>query len=173
MENTFLCLLPYKEDSMKLYERLSEVFFLNAFPVVKLPLHVTLFYFPASTNVINQKIIRWLDRPNRKYNGALIANTEKIASFAKNGRDFVYYLLLKSKKIFDFNHELHQVCKNNADQSPFIPHLSLFYPQRNLNKKEIKNVQKLFQDIKSISFDRIAFARENAGGISYISVCKI
>lgn len=171
MKNTFLCLLPCKEDSVKLYECLSEIFFLDALSFVKLPLHVTLYFFPTLTRKSNKEVIRWLNASCRKPNGPVVADIEEIECFAKGRQDFVYYLPLKSKKIINLHHELRQIFKHiHTDQFLFIPHLSLFYPQQNLNGKEAKNIQKLFEGIKSISFDKIAFARENDGRVNYIAV---
>ncbi len=168
MENTFLCLLPCKEDSVKLYECLSEIFFLDVFPCFKLPLHVTLYYFPTPTNESNKEVIKWLEIYERKHDGLIIVDIEDVASFKKNEQDFVYYLPLKSKKIFDFNSELRQMFGHiYVDPLPFVPHLSLFYPQRNLNEKERGKVQELFQGINSISFDKLAFASESSNGIHY------
>lgn len=171
MENTFLCLLPCEEDSVKLYECLSEIFILDALSFIKLPLHVTLYYFQTPMNESNEEVIQWLNTSFRKRNGPIVADVEEIACFAKDGQDFVYYLPLKSKKIVNLQHELRQIFEHiHADQFSFIPHLSLFYPQRNLSGKETRNIQKLFEGIKSISFDRITLARENDGGVNYISV---
>jgi 2'-5' RNA ligase len=174
MKNTFLCLLPCQKDSVKLYERFNEIFSIGAFPVIKLPLHVTLYYFNNPTDENNKEILRWVNKYGGKFNEIVVADTEKIKSFAKDGSDFVYYLPLKSKKIFDLNNELYRTFEHiKVDQFPFIPHLSLFYPQQDLNKKDIKTIQKSFQDIKKISFDRLAFARENNNGINYIAIQNI
>lgn len=171
MKNTFLCLLPCKEDSMKLYECFSEIFFLDVFPCFKLPLHVTLYYFPTLTNESNKEVIKWLQIYDRKHDGPIIAEIGEVASFKKDEQDFVYHLSLKSKRIFDFNSELRQMFGHiYVDPLPFVPHLSLFYPQRNLNEKEMKKMQGLFQGINSISFDKLAFASESRSGIHYISV---
>jgi 2'-5' RNA ligase len=141
------------------------------FPCFKLPLHVTLYYFSTPTNEDNKEVIRWLQIYDRKHDWPIIADIEDVASFKKDEQDFVYYLPLKSKKIFDFNSELRQIFGHiYVDPFRFVPHLSLFYPQRNLNEKERGRIQELFQGINSISFDKFAFASESRSGIHYISV---
>jgi 2'-5' RNA ligase len=171
MENTFLCLLPTKEDSVRLGEKLNVVFSLQVFPQIKLPLHLTLFYFPTIPHNAKDQAINWLHVTAQENQGGINANTSDIACFRKDDQDFVYYLPIASKRIFLLHKELHGIFKNTyEDAFEFIPHLSLFYPQKNLNENEKKAARKIFEGFGNIAFDQLALASEKNGGIHYLDI---
>lgn len=171
MENTFICLLPRDDDAAALHETFDALFALHAFPYIKLPLHVTLYFFPALTEEKNPEALAWVKQTGATSKGPIVADIEKVSSFQKDGHDFVYYIPVFSKQITNLHDNLFARFKHiHTDSFDFVPHLSLFYPARNLRDEEKKDVQKLYTNFQNITFDRIAFAAEKGNGTHFIDV---
>lgn len=171
MENSFICLLPSREDAARLHQTFDTVFGLQVFPHIKLPLHVTLYFFPVLTLDKNTDVHDLVRDISRKCEGPIAANTEGIRSFQKDGGEFVYYLPVSSDQIISLHDSLYERFQHiHTDPFEFVPHLSLFYPDRNLNAQEKQSIQKLYEGIGSVTFDRIAFAAEKGNGTNYITV---
>ncbi|MBU0766758.1 2'-5' RNA ligase family protein [Patescibacteria group bacterium] len=171
MENTFICLLPCDDDAAALHEAFDALFELHAFPYIKLPLHVTLYFFPALTAEKNPEASAWVRQAGETSKGPIVADIEKVSSFQRDGHDFVYYIPVFSKQIINLHDDLFARFKRiHTDPFDFVPHLSLFYPARNLQDEEKKKAQKLYAKFQSITFDRIAFAAEKGKGTHFIDV---
>jgi len=171
VESTFICLLPCKKDAARLHRTFDELFSIHAFPYIKMPLHVTLYFFPVSTSKNNIDAIHWIQRAGRASKCSIISSTQGIQYFQKKGRDFVCYLPITSRAIFRFHDNLCGAFKGvHADSLDFIPHLSLFYPDRNLTEEERDSVQKIYKDMESITFDRLALASAKKNGTHFLYI---
>jgi 2'-5' RNA ligase len=171
VENTFICLLPCDNDAAALHETFDALFALHAFPYIKLPLHVTLYFFPALTAEKNSEAFAWVRQTGAASKGPIVADIEKVSYFQKDGHDFVYYIPVFSKQITNLHDDLFARFKHiHTDPFDFVPHLSLFYPARNLQDEENEKAKKLYAKFQSITFDRIALAAEKGNGTHFIDV---
>lgn len=171
MESTFICLLPSEKDAARLHRTFDALFSIHAFPYIKLPLHITLYFFPESTSKNNADAIDWIQHAGRANKGPIVASTQDVRCFQKDGRDFVCYLPVSSEIILHLHDDLSNKFKHvHTDPFDFIPHLSLFYPDRNLTEEERSSVQKIYKDMGSMTFDRLAFAAEKKNGIHFLNV---
>jgi len=171
VESTFICLLPSEEDAARLHRTFDALFSIHAFPYIKLPLHITLYFFPESTSKNNADAIGWIQRAGWANKGSIVASTQSVRCFQKNGRDFVYYLPVSSEAILRLHDDLFSKFKHvHADSFDFIPHLSLFYPVRDLTEEEMDSVQKIYKDMASMKFNRLALAVEKKNGTHFLHV---
>jgi len=171
MESTFICLLPSEEDAARLHRAFDALFSIPAFPYIKLPLHITLYFFPESTLKNNADAIHWIQRVARTNKGPIVTCTEGVRCFQKDGRDLVYYLPVTSEAVLHMHDDLYGKFKNvHADSFDFVPHLSLFYPDRNLTEEERNFAQKIYKDMESMTFDRLALATEKNTGTHFLHI---
>jgi hypothetical protein len=101
----------------------------------------------------------------------IVASAQGVQYFQKDGRDFVCCLPILSGTIVHLHDDLCNKFKLvHTDPFDFIPHLSLFYPDRNLTEEERDSVQKIYKDMESMTFDRLAFAAEKKNGMHFLNV---
>lgn len=171
MKSTFICLLPSEEDAARLHRTFDALFSIHAFPYIKLPLHITLYFFPESTSKNNADAIDWIQYAGRASKGPIVANTQSVRCFQKDGRDFVWHLPVFSEAITHLHDDLFHKFKHvHTDPFDFIPHLSLFYPDRILTEEEMGSVQKIYKDMANMKFDRLAFAVEKKNGTHFLHI---
>ena len=171
MNSTFICLLPIEEDAARLHRTFDALFSIHAFSYIKLPLHITLYFFPESTSKNNADAIDWIQRAGRENKGPIIASTQDVRCFQKDGRDFVCYLPVSSETILHLHDDLSSKFKHvHTDSFDFTPHLSLFYPNRDLTEEERNSVEEICQDMGSMKFNRLALAAEKNTGTHFIHV---
>lgn len=90
MQNTFICLLPAKEINLELEKNVFEISHINESALIKLPLHVTLYFFPESNHKLHEEIINWIDSTSQKKKGAIQADVVNLGNFEKNGEIHVW-----------------------------------------------------------------------------------
>ena len=174
MKNTFICLLPRREDAVRLHATFDALFSLRAFPYIKLPLHVTLYFFPVLTAKQYTDVSMWLQKRGEMSKGPIIVDAESMRCFKKDDRDFVCHLPVFSEQIINLHDDLFARFKHiHTDSFDFVPHLSLFYPNRNLSEEEKAEVQNIYSEFQSITFDRVAFAAEKEHGTHFLDVQTI
>lgn len=171
VESTFICLLPSEEDAARLHRTFDALFSIHAFPCIKLPLHITLYFFPESASKNNADAIDWIQSASRASKCPIVASTQDVQCFQKDGQDFVYYLPVSSETILHLHDDLSEKFQHvHTDPFDFIPHLSLFYPDRNLTEDERHSVQQIYNDMANIKFDRLAFVAEKENGKQFLRV---
>jgi len=145
----FIALLP--NFSNDFYKKIESLHFLQCYPEIRLPFHTTLFFLGDLSLNNKKRVLNWLIKKNNCEK--ITAKIKKINSFRKNEKDFVYFLELNSEKIIKIHNELKRFSDIHKDSFDFTPHLSLFFPQKQLNKKDFLILQGLFKINSVIEFN--------------------
>ena len=134
------------------YEKLEKLYSLTCYPEFRLPFHVTLFYFGELSDIQKIRVNEWLD--DNKRIAKINAKIKGIDCFKKD-KPFVYFFELESPELKQINSELNIFSDIHKDTFEFTPHLSLFFPQLELNEEDSKLLKNVFSEIETIEFNNI------------------
>ncbi len=164
MKKYFFCLLPQEKAS--LHSKVKSLPRITGSAQIILPLHLTLYYLAELDENQLSAAQQWLDHAAESIPESITAETGELSSFTRGGREYVFYLPIKSDVIQKLNSQLFNLFKHfHKDEFSFVPHISVFFPKNALPEIDKKLIRTKFQKITHITFDKLALASENDGNI--------
>jgi 2'-5' RNA ligase len=144
----FIAAIPDLPKSF--YQKINAICGFECYPEFRLPFHVTLFFLGKMNNEQKNRVSEWLN--NKKVFSQIKAKSKNVNSFFEKGVPKVYYLKIDSPDLIKINKDLEIFSNIHKDKFEYFPHLSLFYPKRNLTSFENKILKETFEEIKIIKF---------------------
>jgi len=175
MPSYFLALLP--ELDLPFYKQVEEFFQLGFYFDVRLPFHVTVYYFMQLNDSDLNAISAWMDHTAQAIH-SFTANVQGVGSFTRpESQEMlnVYYLKVEAAEFIQINNDLRtKFASIIPEEFTYVPHLSLLFP-RNLSasNKISKRLNDSFDFVKQLNFTHLALFASQDGAYTLVKKVKL